>query len=200
MAIEAVATSFSGVGGGAGAKADVSVDASAFDRAVAGQKEADQAPTAPPAREATLESRTARAEGAQDASARRAPPTEVLAGPHRAGPSMGDSVLDGMNRLQKGDSAWRTGDPGKGHATGEPVLKVAARQPGPAAAPVAADTSRGPSIAGQSEAQPGKGNNPEFDAMLHQLEQVSGQVVQVSVVSKTTGSFTGSLNKLLSSG
>ncbi|PIU13624.1 nodulation protein NolB, partial [Methylobacterium sp. CG08_land_8_20_14_0_20_71_15] len=82
-----------------------------------------------------------------------------------------------------------------------PTLKVAMRPPGPAAAPLRAEAApAGPEIAGQPTTQPGQSRNPGFDAMLQQLEQVSGQVIQVSVVSKTTGSFTGSLNKLLSSG
>jgi len=47
---------------------------------------------------------------------------------------------------------------------------------------------------------PGEGGGPSFEGMMDQLRQMSGQVVQVSLVTKTTSSFTGSLNKLLSSG
>lgn len=197
MAVEAAATGLSGIGGGAGGLPAVP---SGFDQAVAGQAGAGQVQSAPPTREVALESRAGRAEGPVDAGQHRTSPPEVAAGPHRTNGSIGHSILDSMNKVQKGDSAWRTPVPDRAQGAGDPVLKVAARQPGPAAAPLTADASRGPAIAGHVETQPGQSANPGFDAMVRQLEQVSGQVVQVSVVSKTTGSFTGSLNKLLSSG
>ncbi|PJI53260.1 nodulation protein [Methylobacterium radiotolerans] len=82
---------------------------------------------------------------------------------------------------------------------GEPTLRVPARESGPASAqlrPAPSDAS----ATVQPNQQPGQSRNAGFDHMVDQLQQVSDQVVQVSIVSKTTSSFTGSLNKLLSSG
>lgn len=198
MAVESIAAGFGGVGG-----SPVPVTGSSDVGGLggsAGLAQPAQAPSAPPVQEASLEARAARGAGPAETPASRAPTPEVPAGPRQPGQSIGNSVLDGVDKLQKGDGAWRSGEGGPARAANEPTLRVGARPPGPAAAHMAADAGRGPEIAGQPTTQPGKSRNPSFDDMVHQLEQVSGQVVQVSIVSKTTSSFTGSLNKLLSSG
>jgi hypothetical protein len=55
---------------------------------------------------------------------------------------------------------------------------------------------------GMSEPRPiaatGESDAGDFNAMIRALEQVSTHAIQVSLVSKTTGSFTSSLNKLTS--
>lgn len=199
MAVEAVASGVaSGLGGVGGAGPVRGVEAVDFGPALGKAPDAAQipAPSSPPVREASLEARTA----GLDSPARPGAAAEVRAAPRHSGDSIGHRVLDGMDRVQKGDVAWR-GRPGPaGTAPEGPTLKVATRQPGPAESAMRPETYRGPEIAGHPTTQPGQSQNPGFDAMVRQLEQVSGQVVQVSVVTKTTSSFTGSLNKLLSSG
>ena len=191
MAVEAIASGLGGIGGAAPRP----TEAVGFDPGLGGGAAPGGTPQAPAVREASLEPRSA----GLDAPVRPGP-AEVRAQPHRAGDSIGDRVLDGMNRVQKGDVAWR-GRPGPaGQVPEGPTLKVATRLPGPAEAPMRPDAARGPEIAGHPTTQPGQSDNPGFDGMVRQMEQVSAQVIQVSVVTKTTGSFTGSLNKLLSSG
>jgi hypothetical protein len=194
MTVAAVATGF----GGAGVQPSVAPRAAMVAPSAGTGQPLDQpsAQPAPPAREIAREARVG---GPAEAALRAAPP-EVAAAPHRGGDSIGRSVLDGVNRLQEGDRAWRTGAGAQPTTAHEPTLKVAAREPGPAAAQIKGDPAHGAQIAGHPTTQPGRSANPSFDGMIHQLEQVSGQVIQVSLVSKTTSSFTGALNKLLSSG
>ncbi|MER2249772.1 nodulation protein NolB [Methylorubrum podarium] len=196
MAVEAIASGLGGIGGAGPVRGVEAVD---FGPGLGKAPDAAQSPapsSAPPVREASLEARTAGLES----PARPGAAAEVRAAPRHAGDSIGHRVLDGMDRVQRGDLAWR-GRPGPaGAAPDGPTLKVATRQPGPAESAMRPDAYRGPEIAGHPTTQPGQSSNPGFDGMLRQLEQVSGQVVQVSVVTKTTSSFTGSLNKLLSSG
>lgn len=196
MAVEAIASGLGGIGGAGPVRGVEAVD---FGPALGKAPDAAQSPapsSAPPVREASLEARTAGLES----PARPGAAAEVRAAPRHSGDSIGHRVLDGMDRVQRGDVAWR-GRPGPaGAAPDGPTLKVATRQPGPAESAMRPDAYRGPEIAGHPTTQPGQSSNPGFDGMLRQLEQVSGQVVQVSVVTKTTSSFTGSLNKLLSSG
>ena len=195
MTVEAVASGLSGIGGAGPVQG---VEPTAFDPSVGGGQ-GPAVPSTQPVRESGLEPGTGNVE-----SPARPGPAEVRASPRQSGDSIGHRVLDGMDRVQKGDVAWR-GRPGFGQspagaAPEGPTLKVATRQPGPAESAMRPEAYRGPEIAGHPTTQPGQSQNPGFDAMVRQLEQVSGQVVQVSVVTKTTGSFTGSLNKLLSSG
>lgn len=196
MAVEAVASGLGGIGGAGPVRGVEAVD---FGPTFGKAPDAAQNPapsSAPPVREASLEARTAGLES----PARPGSAAEVRAAPRHSGDSIGHRVLDGMDRVQKGDVAWR-GQPGPaGAAPDGPALKVATRLPGPAESAMRPDAYRGPEIAGHPTTQPGQSSNPAFDGMVRQLEQVSGQVVQVSVVTKTTSSFTGSLNKLLSSG
>ena len=74
------------------------------------------------------------------------------------------------------------------------VTRTTLVAPGPAAAPL---MNRG-----MSEPRPiaatGESDAGDFNAMIRALEQVSTHAIQVSLVSKTTGSFTSSLNKLTS--
>lgn len=204
MAVEALATSLSGVGGAgpipsAGAQVGVGFPQSSPQSSRIGQDGGRVgAEQAQPIREAGLEARAGRIGGPAENAVRAAPP-EVTATPHRGGDSIGSRVLNSVDRLQRGDSSWRAGQTGQAPSANEPTLRVAARAPGPAEAPLRSDAAHGPEIAGHPTTQPGRSANPSFDGMIHQLEQVSGQVIQVSIVSKTTSSFTGSLNKLLSS-
>ncbi len=195
MAVEAVASGLGGIGGAGPVRGVEAVD---FGPALGNASGPAQNPasSAPPVREASLEART----GGLESPARPGPAPEVRAAPRHSGDSIGHRVLDGMDRVQRGDVAWRGRSGPAGAAPEGPTLKVATRQPGPAESAMRPDAYRGPEIAGHPTTQPGQSSNPGFDGMVRQLEQVSGQVVQVSVVTKTTGSFTGSLNKLLSSG
>ncbi|WP_053082102.1 nodulation protein NolB [Methylobacterium aquaticum] len=195
MAVEAVASGLGGVGGAGPVRGAEAVD---FGPALGNAAGAAQNPapsSTPPVREASAEPRA----GGPDAPTRPVP-AEVRASPRGSGDSIGHRVLDGLDRVQSGDVAWRSRPGPAGAAPDGPTLKVATRQPGPAESPMRPDAPRGPEIAGHPTTQPGQSSNPGFDGMMRQLEQVSGQVVQVSLVTKTTGSFTGSLNKLLSSG
>jgi hypothetical protein len=189
MALDAVAAAPGGIGAagtgtpgtGPGTARDTTPEAAGagFDRALAGPKAsapvgASADPVAPP------------------------PLPEVSARPAQTGDSLGHRILDRIEAVQKADANLRA-TRHKEPAANEPVLKVAARVPGPAEAHPGAGAS-GPEIAGRVVTQPGRSQNPGFDSMIGQLHEVTGQVIQVSVVSKTTGSFTGSLNKLISSG
>ncbi|GLS46846.1 nodulation protein NolB [Methylobacterium brachythecii] len=196
MAIEAVAAGAGGIGGaGAPAAPGGAGDAGRFDQALAGHGGAPAGAEAPPVRQANLEPQAGHVGG----EPRRAPAAEVAAGPHRSGDSIGHRILDRIGSLQKGDAALRTPGVTQAPTTNEPGLKIASR-PGPAETMPRPDGARSADVAGRVTTQPGKSENPGFDAMLHQMQAVGGQVIQVSVVSKTTGSFTGSLNKLISSG
>ena len=140
----------------------------------------------PASPEASAPARTARLGGPAEASIPPRHVTEVSASPSRDGGSLSERMLDRLDVLQRGDAAWSRPD----------VTRVASADPGPAAMhlrPAPADT---PALS----RPPGEGAGPTFDGMMDQLRQMSGQVVQVSIVTKTTSSFTGSLNKLLSSG
>jgi hypothetical protein len=201
MGVEAIATSVSGIGAAGSIPGGVPQDMSVGQPTPsgnfgAGSPSAPEATTAPA--QTSLESRAGRVGGPAEGPLTRMP--EVSASPHQSNSSISQSVLDRVNTMQKGDAAWRTGDAGRPQTMNEPSLKIASREPGPASAQLKPDPMQGLEIAGRPMMQPGKSQNPGFDSMLHQLEQVSGQVVQVSIVSKTTSSFTGSLNKLLSSG
>jgi hypothetical protein len=200
MAVEAIAASVGGMGGAGSVPGGIPQDATIGQPASPGSHGAGFPPASeptPPASQATLESRAGRIGGPAEGPLNRTP--EVPASPHQSGISIGKSVLDRVNTMQKGDAAWRTGEAGKPAGTQEPTLKVASRDPGPAAAQLKPDALQNLDVAGRPTMQPSKTDTSSFDRSLQQLQQVSDQIVQVSIASKTTSSFTGALNKLLSS-
>ncbi|WP_439495804.1 nodulation protein NolB [Bosea sp. (in: a-proteobacteria)] len=95
--------------------------------------------------------------------------------------SIGERILQNLSAVHRGSAA-----PGAGNA--EPALK--ASQPGPAEQSLTQpNAARLPGLA------PGADN---FDAMIASLQSVYNNVIQVSLVSKSTGSFSSSVNKLMS--
>jgi hypothetical protein len=115
----------------------------------------------------------------------------------RSGSSLGQQILDNIENLHRSDQSLSRSSmtsPSRPAPGPDLVVRTTMLAPGPAAAPLAAGGPwelRSRNASGGSD--PG-----DFNAMLHALEQVSAHAIQVSVVSKTTGSFTSSLNKLMS--
>jgi hypothetical protein len=111
-----------------------------------------------------------------------------------SGNGLGDRILNGIESMYRSDQALKRPSSPAVHVPGA-SLRTAALAPGPAAAPVGARVS-------SERASPAAGmpDSGDFGAMLQSLEQVYAHAIQVSVVTKTTGSFTSSLNKLMSSG
>lgn len=96
---------------------------------------------------------------------------------------MGHHVLDRLESLYRGDQRLRTAN---AHSATEspPVALAGAGLPrGPAAAPLNGATN--PTDA--------------FNVMLRNFEQVYQQSIQVGLMTKSTGAFTTSMNKLMSS-
>lgn len=118
-------------------------------------------------------------------AARAAPEIHRAALPHRGG-SVGQEVLDRMEGLHKGDLKVRTGSDFQPRAP-EPVSVVL--PPGPAASPL---------TAGATPADKPVDPNDGFEANLRNLKELYDQAVQVSLMTKSTGSFNGTLNKLMS--
>jgi hypothetical protein len=105
--------------------------------------------------------------------------------------SLGERILDRLEEIHRGDKL-NNGDIKK--ASSDPLLKVASAEPGPAASalralPTGADLDN----------KAARGGSGQFKSMLEQLQETYGQVIQVSVVSKSSGSFTSSMNRLMSS-
>jgi hypothetical protein len=96
---------------------------------------------------------------------------------------MGHHVLDRLEALHRGDQRLRTVNAHQ--ATDAPAVSLAgAGLPrGPAAAPL------------NGGARP----TDAFDVMLRNFEQVYQQSIQVGLMTKSTGAFTTSMNKLMSS-
>ncbi|MCJ2013125.1 nodulation protein NolB [Methylobacterium sp. J-076] len=149
---------------------------------------------------AVPETRPAGPGGPAEAPPRAPAAAEVNARPRRSEPSIGDRVLDRLNAVQKGDAATKGAGPAASAFGYGQAPQVARVEPGPAAIQLRPAPAEGPAGAGPSGGQPDGFRPADFTDMLNQLRQVSSHVVQVSVVTKTTGSFTGSLNKLLSQG
>jgi hypothetical protein len=136
------------------------------------------------------------------AVAHGAPPDPVRKAPDAArgaaaGTGLGQQILNSLETLYRsGQSLSRPGvasAPQSGLGSNL-VTRTTLVAPGPAAAPL---MNRG-----MSEPRPiaatGESDAGDFNAMIRALEQVSTHAIQVSLVSKTTGSFTSSLNKLTS--
>jgi hypothetical protein len=96
---------------------------------------------------------------------------------------VGHHVLDRLETLYRGDQRLRTANAHS--ATDSPAVALAgAGLPrGPAAAP----------LNGAAKSADG------FDVMLRNFEQVYQQSIQVGLMTKSTGAFTTSMNKLMSS-
>ena len=96
---------------------------------------------------------------------------------------MGHHVLDRLETLYRGDQKLRTAN---AHSATEspPVALAGAGLPrGPAAAPLNGATN----------------STDAFNVMLRNFEQVYQQSIQVGLMTKSTGAFTTSMNKLMSS-
>jgi hypothetical protein len=105
--------------------------------------------------------------------------------------SLGERILDRLEAIHRSDKL-NNGDVKK--VSSDPLVKVASTEPGPAASalralPTGADLDNKATRSGSGQ----------FRNMLEQLQQTYGQVIQVSVVSKSSGSFTSSMNRLMSS-
>jgi hypothetical protein len=112
-----------------------------------------------------------------------------------SGTGLGDRILHGIESIYRSDQGLKR--PGATSAIPAPAsaVRTAALAPGPAAAPLASRTSTD----GRLGPPAGMREPGDFDSMLRSLEQVYTHAIQVSVVTKTTGSFTSSMNKLMSS-
>jgi hypothetical protein len=127
----------------------------------------------------------------------REPMREVQgAGTRGSATGLGQQFINGLEQIHRGDQSLKR--PGHGPASSAaalPAVSAAALAPGPAAAPLRAAPSRGQAAVGTGATDP-----TDFGSMLRSLEQVYTHAIQVAVVTKTSGSFTSSMNKLMSSG
>jgi hypothetical protein len=103
--------------------------------------------------------------------------------------SLGERILDRLEAIHRND---RLGNADVKKAPSTPLLKVASAEPGPAASALRELPSGAPELAKETR-------TGQFSHMLEQLQKTYGQVIQVSVVSKSSGSFTSSMNRLMSS-
>lgn len=124
-------------------------------------------------------------QAATPVAARPMPEVHRAALPSSRGGAMGQQVLNGIEGLHQGDLKVRTGSGFQPRAP-EPVSVVL--PPGPAASPLA--SGAGPERA----VDPNEG----FEANLRNLKELYDQAVQVSLMTKSTGSFNGTINKLMS--
>jgi hypothetical protein len=126
-------------------------------------------------------------------SAAAVPPAEPqreINRPTTRNDSLGERILDRLEAIHRNDKLGN-GDAKKAPST--PLLKVASAEPGPAASALREVPSGAPELAAK-ETRTG-----QFSYMLEQMQKTYGQVIQVSVVSKSSGSFTSSMNRLMSS-
>jgi len=122
------------------------------------------------------------------------PVREVQGATTRAGTGFGHQLLDSIEHLYRTSESLRPSATAAASSAGaSPVARSAAVAPGPAAAYLA------PQASGARPPAALKAEGAEFDGMLRSLEHVYTHAIQVSVVTKTTGSFTASMNKLMSS-
>ncbi|MCA6105790.1 nodulation protein NolB [Bradyrhizobium cenepequi] len=119
-----------------------------------------------------------------------AEPSREISRPTTRNDSLGERILDRLEAIHRNDKL-SSGDVKK--APSAPLLKVASAEPGPAASALREVPSGAPELAAK-ETRTG-----QFSHMLEQLQKTYGQVIQVSVVSKSSGSFTSSMNRLMSS-
>ncbi len=111
------------------------------------------------------------------------------------GTGLGHQILDSLETIYRTSEALRpVAAAPVSSAAAQPFVRTVALAPGPAAAPLAAKPAEG-----QAAAAPGSTDPADFGSMLRSLEHVYSHAIRVSLVTKTTGSFTSSLNKLMSS-
>lgn len=99
--------------------------------------------------------------------------------------SLGERILQNLSAVHRGGGAPPAGGT-------EPAI-VRGAQPGPAEQPLQ-HGGAGPRMPGKPQ------GSDNFEAMVATLHSVYNNVIQVSLVSKSTGSFSSSLNKLMSAG
>lgn len=118
-------------------------------------------------------------------------PQQEINRPATRNESLGERILDRLEAVHRGDKL-RNGEVKA--PSSDPVVKAASMEPGPAASALR-ELPTGREATTKAASQ----DAGQFKSMLEQLQQVYGQVIQVSVVSKSTGSFTSSMNRLMSS-
>jgi hypothetical protein len=96
---------------------------------------------------------------------------------------LGHHVLDRLETLYRGDQRLRTANAHSATDASPVALAGAGLPRGPAAAPLNGATR----------------SDDAFNAMLRNFEQVYQQSIQVGLMTKSTGAFTTSMNKLMSS-
>ena len=106
--------------------------------------------------------------------------TSLPSNPHNG---VGHHVLDRLETLYRGDQRLRTTSLNSATDAPAVALSGAGLARGPAAAPLNANN---------------KSADP-FNVMLRNFEQVYQQSIQVGLMTKSTGAFTTSMNKLMSS-
>ncbi|WP_167529226.1 nodulation protein NolB [Bradyrhizobium macuxiense] len=104
---------------------------------------------------------------------------------------LGERVLQSLSAMHRSNTCPSNAFPPA--VGGEPVPSKTV-QPGPAAQSLVQPQDVGARTLGKPEAA------DNFESMLTNLRDVYGNVIQVSLVSKTTGAVSSSLNKLLSAG
>ena len=118
-----------------------------------------------------------------------AEPQREISRPTTRNDSLGERILDRLEAIHRND---KLGNADVKKAPCAPLLKVASAEPGPAASALREVPSGAPELAKETR-------TGQFSNMLEQLQKTYGQVIQVSVVSKSSGSFTSSMNRLMSS-
>jgi hypothetical protein len=113
-----------------------------------------------------------------------------------SGPGLGQQILNNLETLYRGDLGMKRSASVALPAARPAVASPAAVLPGPAAAPLSGASSPKAETGAAPTSQP---DPHDFGTMMRSLEQVYTHAIQVSVVTKTTGSFTSSMNKLMSS-
>ncbi|MFB9262254.1 nodulation protein NolB [Bradyrhizobium erythrophlei] len=99
----------------------------------------------------------------------------------------GERVLQSLSAMYRSDTVPSA-------AVGSVSASLRDVQPGPAARPLLPAEDVGPRTAGKAEGV------ENFESMLANLRDVYKDVIQVSLVSKSTSAVSSSLNKLLSAG
>ena len=105
--------------------------------------------------------------------------------------ALGNQVLHRLEALHRGDQKLHTNGPNTGAEHSSVAIVGVGTQPGPAAGPLNTGSAHDKRLAGASIDQ--------FNVMLRNFEQIYQQSVQVGLMTKSTGAFTTSMNKLMSS-
>jgi hypothetical protein len=125
----------------------------------------------------------------QQASVQKAMPIQPASEVRRATTqtaSLGERILQNLSAVHRGNA------PAAANATGPSLVN--GKQAGPAEQSLLQPGGAGPRM----PAKPHDADN--FESMVATLQNVYNNVIQVSLVSKSTGSFSSSLNKLVSAG